>query len=149
MLEVVAAVRDHQEPVLLNLVREAHHELRPTDPAGERHDTGAGGHRNRSCSSGRTRSAAVPRLEGAAKPPRTSTTGRPSSACPCKSEARLASWSASAASLSCKASRPQQPIAVPTWPRRQARPTLSLTITPTWQPLPRASAVPSLAQLAS
>ena len=88
------------------------------------------------------------RVSSGSAPPRISTSGVPSAASPITSTAAAARLSATATSLTCScrpkrsrwprrsfsASTPAQPMAVPTVPRRQARPMLSVTITPSGTP---------------
>ena len=95
--------------------------------------------------------------------PRTMTTGMASAPCPISGDAAAAISSASATSVTCigrsnksivcrksiRGLNPATPSAWPTVPLRQARPILSLTITPTRRPLNSLSAAANRAAEAS
>src|SRR5581483_10798316 len=92
MLEIIAGVGDHEQPVGRQDAAQTEHQLGAADPAGQRHDQSSA-HRNRSSAAGRTSSEAA--LSGPRHArPRTITTGWPSAPCPITSEAAAAISSA-------------------------------------------------------
>src|SRR4051794_32460161 len=143
MLEIIAGIGDNGQHIRQQDAVQAERELGAPDAAGQRqHRAVFPGHRNRSCSGGRT--SATPGASGADHDrPRTSTIGVASAAWPCTSEAAAAISSAKPVSVTSRmrpnrsgwprqsiiAGSPAAPSAMPTVPRRNGRPKLSLTMT--------------------
>src|SRR5437016_4247744 len=144
MLEVVAGIGDDNQRLGRQYAVEAERQLGAADAARQREDQPLRlAHRKRSCSAGRIKAAAG--TSGARHVrPRTSTMGIASSAWPINSPAAAAISSAKPVSVtsnsrpkrsgwprrSTSAGRPAAPSATPTVPFRQARPKLSLMMTP-------------------
>src|SRR5262249_39635093 len=113
MLEVVAGIGDHHEVGARHDTAQPERELGAADAAAQRDDEGfariaGGAHRNRSSSAERISAAADDGVPDQVSP-RTSTIGRPSSACPMMSDAALAISSAN-----------------PLWVTRSSSPTTSV-----------------------
>src|SRR5215472_4045076 len=148
MLEIVTGVGYHHQRSRWQDAVEAERELGAADSARQReHEPLGPAHRKRSCSAERTRAAAGRSGADQARP-RTSTMGTASSACPIKSPAAAAISSAKPVSVtsnslpkrsgrprrSTNEGNPAAPSATPTVPFRQARPKLSLMMTPSSTP---------------
>src|SRR4051812_15660669 len=86
MLEIVARVGDDGKRAGRQYTREAKRKLRAADPTRQGQHFGAARHRNKPSCSGRINAAAFESAPAHASP-RNIMTGRPSSACPIRSDA--------------------------------------------------------------